>query len=609
MRKGIHSRTTAPTAVKAKVNGAWSMTQRNRLLIVFLTIVALFASACTRTADPGTQGDAHNDQFVIGKRGGTISYRLTSAPKTLNYLRAPDEASIVAAYFLLTSRLVEFDHRAQKYVPGLAETWRIDQDGVTVSIKLREGLKFSDGRELNADDVIFTLNAMYDERTQSPVFRDAMLIDGKPIAAKRITNTEVQFVFPKAVANVENYLANVGVLPAGVLEPEMKAGKLAEAWAVNSPPASIVSSGPFTIEATTPGERIEYVRNPNYWKKDNNGTQLPYIDKLKIEIIPDANNTFARLNQGNIDIGDRVRTSDFTEFSKVKGDVRPFDVGPGLGIDHMWFNLNTVDSNGAAVGSPIKREWFNDKRFRKAIALAIDRETIATVTLQGLATPLYGFVSPGNRFWISPDLPKINYDLAQAEKLLLESGFVKAGTPESPALMDSRNNPVEFTLILPVENEARKLMAAVIQEDLSKLGIKMQIAPIEFPAVTERWNKTYDYDAVLLGLSQTDTEPSSFASFLLSNAAAHQWRPKQKTPATEWEARIDKLFSEQSVERDQEKRKMVFAEIQSIVADEMPVIPIVSRHIVSAANRRIGNLSPSGIMPFSLWNVEELFVR
>jgi peptide/nickel transport system substrate-binding protein len=137
----------------------------------------------------------------------------------------------------------------------------------------------------------------------------------------------------------------------------------------------------------------------------------------------------------------------------------------------------------------------------------------------------------------------------------------------------------------------------------------MQVVPIENPKVNERWGKTFDYDAILFGLSQTDTEPSSYQGFLVSSADVHQWQPNQKAPATEWEGRIDKLFAEQSVERDQTKRLALFGEIQKIVRDEMPVIPIVARHVVSASHARIGNHAPSSIMPYSIWNVEELFVK
>ena len=240
--------------------------------------------------------------------------------------------------------------------------------------------------------------------------------------------------------------------------------------------------------------------------------------------------------------------------------------------------------------------------------MAVDRDSIAKSTLQGLATPLYGVVSPANRIWSNSSLPKIAYDLGQAASLLREAGFTKRGAGDAPELFDAHGNRVEFSLLVPAESEPRKLMAAVVQEDLAKLGIKMNVVPIEFAAVTNAWTKSFDYDAILLGLSVTDGEPSTYGNLLVSSGDVHQWRPNQKSPATEWEAKVNELFAEQARESDPEKRKSKFHEIQRIVAEASPVIPIVARHVVSAANSRVGNLSPSPIFPYSLWNAQELFI-
>lgn len=540
-----------------------------------------------------------------GTRGGTLVYRMSSAPTTLNYLLAADEPTVIAAFFLTQSRLVDLDHKTQQFVPALAESWTTQPDGQTVSVKLRDGLKFSDGSELTADDVVFTLNAVYDERTKSPAWKDAMLIGGKPIAAKAVDRLNVQFTFPQKVAAIENYLSNIGVLSSKALRGEFDAGKLSEAWKIDADPKAIVSSGAFVVESSAAGERLTLIRNPNYWKKDGAGNQLPMLDKLVIEIVPDANNAIAKLRQNQLDIVDRIRPADYATLTATPGSVKAIDVGPGPATDYLWFNLTDK------LAATPKRAWFADQRFRKAISTAIDRETIAKTTLRGLATPIYGFVSPGNKAWLNNDLAKTEYSLENAGRLLAEAGFEKRGaaTPgEAPELFDSKGNRVAFTLIVPQENEPRKLMAATVQEDLAKLGIKVEIAPIEFRAVTERWTKTYDYDAILLGLSVTDVDPSSFANFLTSTGEAHQWQPNQKTPATEWEKQIDDLFAQQAAETDPAKRKTQFNEIQRIMADQLPVIPIVARHVVSAANSRVAGLDPSPIVPYSLWNADQLSV-
>ncbi|HKR23069.1 MAG TPA: ABC transporter substrate-binding protein, partial [Pyrinomonadaceae bacterium] len=399
-------------------------------------------------------------------------------------------------------------------------------------------------------------------------------------------------------------LYNIAALPRKALEADQKAGRLSEAWKITAPPASVVSSGPFVVESAAAAERIVLKRNPHYWKRDAQGTQLPYLDELTLAVVPDANQARVGLDQATIDVVDRLRPTDYASLLNAGGPVKAFDLGPSLGVDYIWFNLNSTKSDGTQL-SPVKSAWFSDTRFRRAVSMAVDRDSIAKSTLQGLATPLYGVVSPANRVWANPDLPKIVYDLVQAASLLQEAGFTKRGAD----LFDAQGNRVEFSLLVPAESEPRKLMAAVIQEDLAKLGIKMQVVPIEFSAVTNAWTKSHDYDAILLGLSVTDLEPSTYGNLILSSGDAHQWRPNQKSPATEWETKIDQLFAEQASESDPEKRKLKFHEIQRIVADASPVITIVARHVVSAANSHVGNFSPSPMFPYSLWNADELFIK
>ena len=577
----------------------------NVRLVVFLLLPLLFSCRQPPASNPGA---GKPEERGIGTRGGKMVYRVSSPPKTFNYLLANDEPSILTSFFLLNSRLVEFDNSTQTYVPGLAETWTTGSDHRTVDIRLRDGLKFSDGQALTSSDVAFTLEATYDEQNKADVFRDALLINTKPISVKVIDDRNLQLVFPETIATPDNYLYNIGVLPRNVLEAEQKAGRLSEAWKITAPPASVVSSGPFVVASAAAAERIVLKRNPYYWKRDTQGTQLPYLDELTLEVVPDANQARVGLDQTKIDIVDRIRPTDYASLLNTGAAVRAFDLGPGLGVDYIWFNQNPTKPDGTRM-DPVKLAWFSDARFRRAVSMAVDRESIARSTLQGLATPLYGVVSPANRIWANPDLPKIAYDLGRAASLLQEAGFTKRGTTDAAELFDAQGNRVEFSLLVPAESEPRKLMAAVVQEDMAKLGIRMQVVPTEFAAVTNAWTKTYNYDAILLGLSLTDLEPATYASLLLSSGDAHQWRPKQKSPATEWEKKIDELFAEQARESDPEKRKSKFHEIQRIFADASPIIPIVARHVVSAANSRVGNFSPSPVFPHSLWNAEELFIK
>lgn len=335
---------------------------------------------------------------------------------------------------------------------------------------------------------------------------------------------------------------------------------------------------------------------------------LPYLDTLAVEVVSDPNATLVRLNQNTLDIADRIRPTDYAALRSTHGAVRAFDLGPGLATDHMWFNLNAERRNGEPVVDPVKHRWFSEVRFRRAVAHAIDRQSIASSTLQGLATPLDGFVSPGNRFWAATDLPPISYDLEQAQMLLSEAGFTRRGSPDAPELYDMEGHRVAFTLIVPAESQMRVAMATVIQEDLAKLGIKMQVAPLEFGELTRRSTQSYDYDAVLLGANVSEPDPSSYTNLLHSRSPAHSWYPKQAQPATEWEARLDELLAAQAREPERELRRTIFRDIQLLLAEQLPVIPITARHVICAASTRIGNYRPSSLVPYSLWNAEELFI-
>jgi peptide/nickel transport system substrate-binding protein len=580
-------------------------TLRQLALSILLTLI------CTT---PACRSRVPAGERATSRRGGEIVYRVSSAPATFNYLLPSDENSLIVAFFLMGGRLMEFDHQNQRYVPGLAESLRRLDDGRTIELTLRDGIKFSDGHPITAEDVVFTLRAIYDERTASPVFRDALMIGNRQIEA-RIPDTDGQngrrllMVFPSVVALPENYLSNVAVLPRHILEADFNRGALRDAYGLASDPSLVVTAGAFAVESAMPGERVALKRNPHYWKKDEAGAQLPYLDRLVIEVVKDANNAFTRLRQGSLDIYDRLRPPDYVELRSQPGVTQVSDLGPGLPADHLWFNLNGGELKGRPVVNPVKRAWFNDTRFRQAVSSAIDRQNLTSITLQGLATPLYGFVSPGNRNWVASDLPPITYDLERSRALLREAGFTTRGPQDRPELYDAKGNRVEFTLIAPSASQVLKDTAIVIQGDLAQLGIKMQLAPIDFGDLLRRITESYDYDACLLVASLTEPDPSSYTNFLISSSPTCRWRPKQSNPATDWEARIDELLAKQARETDPDRRRAAFNEIQRILAKQLPVIPVAARHIPAAANQRIGNYRPSAISPYSLWNAEELFIR
>jgi peptide/nickel transport system substrate-binding protein len=586
--------------------------QVRSLAPLFLVVLCIFFFGCGQPAQNNNSSPSNtSSQFehTVGTRGGTITYRMNPAPKTFNYLLVDSPPSVIVDFYLLGGHLIDFDGVTQRYVPGLAESWKQADDARTLDMTLRENLKFSDNYALTADDVAFTFKAVYDERTKAPVYSDALMIGGKKIEVTAVDPRHLRFVFPDPISSPESILSNLAVLPRHALEQQFNAGTISNAWGLDANPQAIVTSGPFTVDSSTPGERIVLKRNPNFWKKDEKGNQLPYLDSIVIVIVPDMNNAVGQLQQGGIDIIDQIRPNDYATLRKGNERVKAFDLGPGLLTDHIIFNLNEDPKTGKSAVDPTKAAWFNDVKFRKAVSYGIDRDSIAASTLQGLATPLYGIFSPGNKLWAAADITETEFDLDKSRALLKEAGFQVRGSNDAPELYDQKANRVEFTLIVQAENALRNAMATVIQNDLAKLGIKMNVTPIETSQINDRVQRGADYDAALLGTSTTQPDPSSYSTFFRSESVNHQWHPKQEKPATDWEARLDELEAAQERETNEDRRRSIVHDMQAIVAEQLPIVPIVARHTLTAANMRIGNYRPSALLPYSLWNVEELFVK
>lgn len=587
------------------------------------SFLLLLACACA-DQNQSNVNQAIERERVAGTRGGSFTYRLTEPPQSFNPVVAARESDFFVSYYLTGGKLLNFDHDERRWAPGLAESWQASDDGRSVEITLREGLKFSDGQPITSSDVEFSMRAYYG--TPQSTIGSSLKIGGKEIEVRVKDERRLEFVFPEAVAVHQSYLVNVVVLPRHALEKDFSvastpasaasgsnqsagAGEakrsIAEAYGVTADPKSIVTSGAFAFEQVQPGERIVLRRNPHFWKRDSAGTELPYLDQLTIEIVPDADAAVTRLREGNLDVVDRIRPTDYAALRNDGGAVRAVDLGPGLATDHIVFNLN---EGGASRANALKQSWFKDERFRRAVSHAIDRESFATGTLRGLATPIYNFVPPSNREWAAGEAPRADFNLERARSLLSEAGFTFRGPADAPELFDAQNNRVEFTLLVQQENSARNLMATAIQNDLAKIGVKVNPASVSGADFADRMRKSFDYDAALFGLNVTDFDPSSYAVMLKSDGAQHQWRLQPGT-ATDWEKRLDELTAQLSTERNPETRRAVFREIQIIMAERLPLVPLFARHITSAANQRIGNYRPSPVVPYSLWNAEELFIK
>ena len=196
------------------------------------------------------------------------------------------------------------------------------------------------------------------------------------------------------------------------------------------------------------------------------------------------------------------------------------------------------------------------REFRHAIAHAINRQQFVDTVLLGAGAPVYGPITPGNREWVASDLPSWPYDPAKAGALLDELGL-KDGNKDGIRDADGKGTPVRFGLFTQKGHAPRERAAAVIKEDLRKVGIQVDVTPLDLPALRERIG-TGVYDAIYFGILASDRDPAVNLDFWLSRGAFHVWNPGQATPATPWEKEIDALMLKSTAATDQAERKRLF---------------------------------------------------
>ena len=538
-----------------------------------------------------------------GKPGGTLRYPLPGEPSTFNLLAAQDARSTLVSK-LFTATLLELDPMQQTFQPGVAESWQISEDGLTVTLKLRPGLLFGDGIPLSAEDVLFTFRQIMREDSQSH-FKTDLLFPGQSLKFESPDAQTIRILLARPDASMEFFLSQLPVLPRHLLPAA--SGPIEQQWNLETPAQQMTGLGPFLIESHQPGLMTVLGRNPHYWKVDSNGERLPYLDRIEIHYIADINNQVLRLQTGELDLIDQVLTPEnFQLLSRNQTDIRATDAGPSNKLSLLWFNLNQQSDSpdGQPLLSQEKRRWFADPDFRRAISLAINRQEITRIVFLEYATPASGMVTALNRTWRAPQIAPARHDPEAARRLLRQAGFSwRAGSDAQ--LLGPRGKEVRFELLTTTETSLNR-MVALIQQDLKAIGIGISLRQEELRSVISRVINARRYDVALASF-RFPWEPSDFSSTFHSSGQTHLWNPLQPKPATAWEERIDDLMSQQRVTLDHEERRDLFHEVQQILADNAPALPLIHWDLLIAHRSQLHNLQPTDLVQCCLWNSWELY--
>ena len=518
--------------------------------------------------------------FLLGSawaQGGELHFCLRSEPKTFDPLKVEDDASVSIRY-LTGGVLMRMNRQTQTLEPELAQSWKVSKDERQISFKLRTGVSFSDGTPFSPEDVAYTVQQLMDPALHSPT-GDAFRSGPGNVETKIISPNQISVTFPAAVAGLDRLFDQVAIKSA------------------HSPKKEMAVLGPFVVADYKAGSTVSLKRNPNYWKSDAQGRKLPYLDSIRLDIQPNRDIEMLRFKRGELDLINSLDSEYFDKLSDTSQVAQ--DAGASLDSEQMWFN-----EVAKAPLPAFKKNWFRSATFRRAISQAINRDDLSRVVFRGHAQPAFGPFSPANKFWFNSKLKAPVYGPDGSLKALQAEGF----RLENGTLKDRDGNSVVFSIITNSGNKARERMAVLIQEDLQKIGIHVNVVTLDFPSLIERMTQTFDYEAILLGLTNVGLDPNEEMNVWLSSSENHQWNPQQKSPETPWEAEIDKLMRAQAAASDSKKRKESFDRVQEIVVEQAPFIFLINKNALSAVSPRVRGASPVILHPQTFWNAERLTV-
>ena len=546
-----------------------------------------------------------------------------SPPSTFNYAMSRSSYDF---FRFIYKGLISENGLTGELEPALAESWVLSENKKRIIFTLRSELKWSDGKPLTADDVIFTYQDIYLNQKIPTIYRDFLRIgsSGAFPSVKKIDRRRVEFILPEPFAPFIRYIEKLKILPAHALRDTILStdgdGKplFLSTWNTNTQPQKIISNGPFKLANYIPSQRIILEKNPFYWRNDSAGNSLPYIDKLIIQIIPSTDNQLIRFRSGELDsIGVDPEAFQLLKREEERGKYKIYNRG-ALGYRFVGFNLNQAkNSEGKPLLNPIKSRWFNNLAFRQAVAYAINRQQINNTIYRGLGEIKHSPLGVQSSYYLSPEagLKVYKYNPEKSKKILLDSGFQYNDANE---LLDENGNRVEFTILVKSEEKIRIDTAVKIQGDLSHIGIKANLQILNFNSVLKKLLSSRDWECYVgaFGVPGADIEPNLLSLFWLSNGSFHQFNlgskpgePKIKNwQVSDWEKEIDRLFTAAYQTIDENKRREIYGEFQQIVAEQLPIFFLVNPLAIQAVRNHIDNFKSSAIGS-AFWNIDELKIK
>ncbi len=483
-------------------------------------------------------------------RGGTLNFIVEPEPPTILAL-AHTAGGTQKISPKITEGLLTYDFGLVPK-PQLATEWSVASDGLTYTFKLRPNVKWHDGKPFTSADVAYSIELLKQVHPRGRgTFANVVAVDTPDSLTAIFRLSKPAPYLLKAL-----YAAESPIVPKHIYEGV----KIADV-PTNPNGGAPIGTGPFVFREWVRGSHIILERNPDYWDAGK-----PYLDQVVVRFVPDGAARAAGFETGEFDLG--------SDNPIPLADLERINALPNIGIDSRGYETK---GDQTQLILNLDNEYLKDVRVRRAIAHAIDLNVILNTVWYG-----YGHVSPTP---ISTFLPQyLNtaikpyaFDLKAAEQLLDEAGYKRNGSGTRFTLRLTHNS----------YNEGFKRVAEYLKQNLARIGIDARIDSYDFSTYIQKvyTERAFDLTAEYLG-NQFDPTlgvqriywSKNFKLGLPFSNASHYQNPE-----------VDRLLEAASIEVDEAKRKQEFNDFQKIIADELPVINLISLENVTVFNKRVRN--------------------
>ncbi|MEW5746556.1 MAG: peptide-binding protein [Nitrospirota bacterium] len=505
-----------------------------------LAVLALAVAGCSRAPE------------IKSPRAITVG-SLGEAKRLIPFLASDGPSAEISG--LIFNGLVKYDKNIN-LVGDLAESWEVSPDGLTITFHLRRGVRWHDGAEFTAEDVLFTYQKVTDPNVPTPYSSNYGPVAA--IAAPDTYTVKVTYKEPFAPA-LESW--GMGIVPKHLLE-----GKDVASPEVNRNP---VGTGPYKLKEWITGQRIVLEAFDGYFEG------RPNIDRFISRVIPDQSTMFLELKFGGIDI-----TSVTPAQYKLQVNTDFFNT--------YFQNFRYPAFQYTYLGYNLLNPLFQDKRVRQAIAHAVNKKEIIAGVLLGYGTPVTGPFSPESWAY-NHDVKDFEYSPEKALQLLSEAGW----TMNSSGLLEKNGRVFSFSVITNQGNESRLKAAQILREQLRRVGIDMNIKVLEWQALLNEFIHKKQFEAVILGWSM-GRDPDNYDVWHSSKT-----KEGEQNHVSYKNEEVDRLLIEGRQTFDKERRRELYNKMHAILSEEQPYLFLYVPDALPVLHKRFKGVEKA---PIGIWH-------